>query len=130
MTTTTTTLNNNTITITTTKTINANDFWESIIGSDFYGCTDFVAPNSLTTNDKKMSITLKYFDVNNGVDENGYYKTIREVIKLEQLVTAYSTLLANNQTHCGGYRLDDVENHDSCFAYLVLQQACYGEVMF
>ena len=125
---TTTTLDNNTITITTTHTLNANEFWEAIIGSDFYGCSDFVAPSSLTTNEKKMSITLKYFDVNNH-DENGYYKTIREIITLEKLVIAYNTLLTDNQTHCGGHALD-VDDYDGCFAYLVLQQACYGEIMF
>jgi hypothetical protein len=120
---------NNTITITTTHTLNTDEFWEAITGSDFYGCSDFVAPSSLTTNETKKSITLKYFDVNNGVDENGYYKTIREIITLEKLVIAYNTLLTDNQTHCGGHALD-VDDYDSCFAYLVLQQACYGEIMF
>jgi hypothetical protein len=121
-------VNHNTLLVTTTRTINTDDFFDAILGSDFYGCSDFVAPSSLTTNNKKKSITLKYFDVNNH-DENGYYKTIREVITLEKLVIAYNTLLTDNQTHCGGHALD-VDDYDSCFAYLVLQQACYGEIMF
>ena len=120
---TTTTLDNNTITITTTHTLNANEFWEAITGSDFYGCSDFVAPSSLTTNEKKMSITLKYFDVNND------YKPVRKIITLEELVIAYNTLLNDNQTHCGGHSLN-YHDYDSCFGYLVLQQACYGEIMF
>jgi hypothetical protein len=123
-----TTLDNNTITITTTHTLNANEFWEAITGSDFYGCDDFVVPSSLTTNEKKMSITLKYFDVNN-FDENGHYRTIREVITLEKLVIAYNTLLNDNQTHCGGHSLN-YHDYDGCFGYLVLQQACYGEIVF
>lgn len=126
--TTTTTLDNNTITLTTTRTLDVNEFWEAITGSDFYGCSDFVAPSSLTTNEKKMSITLKYFDVNN-FDKDGYYKTIRKIIKLDELVIAYSTLLNDNQTHCGGHALT-VDEYDGCFGYLVLQQACYGEIMF
>ena len=120
---TTTTLDNNTITITTTHTLNANEFWEAIIGSDFYGCSDFVAPSSLTTNEKKMSITLKYFDVNND------YKPVRKIITLEELVIAYNTLLNDEQTHCGGHSLN-YHDYDGCFGYLVLQQACYGEIMF
>lgn len=126
--TTTTTINDNTITITTTRTLNVDEFWEAITGSDFYGCSDFVAPSSLTTNETKKSITLKYFDVNN-FDKDGYYKTIREVITLEKLVTAYNTLLNDEQTHCGGHSLN-YHDYDGCFGYLVLQQACYGEIMF
>ena len=122
-------INHNTLLITTTHTINTDEFWEAITGSDFYGCSDFVAHSSLTTNETKKSITLKYFDVNNGVDENGYYKTIKETLTIEKLVIAYNTLLDDNQTHCGGHSLN-YHDYDGCFAYLVLQQACYGEVMF
>lgn len=127
--TTTTTINDNTITITTTHTLVANEFFEAITGSDFYGCSDFVAPRSLTTNEKDMSITLEYFDVNNGVDDEGYYRTIKETLTLEKLVIAYNTLLNDEQTHCGGHSLN-YHDYDGCFGYLVLQQACYGEIMF
>lgn len=125
----TTALNNNTITITTTHTLVADEFFDAIIGSDFYGCTDFVEPNSLTINEKDMSITLSYYDVNNGVNDEGYYNTITETITLEKLVIAYNNLLNDNQTHCGGHSLN-YHDYDGCFGYLVLQQACYGTLMF
>ena len=123
----TTTIANDTITITTT--INATDFFNAVIGSDFYGCTDFVAPRSLSVNENKKTITLSYFDVNNGVDENGDYNTIKETLSLKKLAIAYNNLVSNKQTHCGGHTLD-VDDYDGCFGYLVLQQACYGELMF
>jgi hypothetical protein len=123
----TTTIANNTITITTT--INATDFFNAITGSDFYGCNDFVAPQSLSVDEENKTITLSYYDVNNGVDENGYYNTITETLTLEKLAIAYNTLVSNNQTHCGGHSLT-VEDSDSCFGYMVLQQSCYGELMF
>lgn len=121
------TINNNTITI--SHTLNANEFFDAITGSDFYGCTDFVATRSLSVNNKNKTITLSYFDVNNGLDDEGYYKTIKETLTLEKLAIAYNTLLNDNQTHCGGHSLN-YHDYDGCFAYLVLQQACYGEVMF
>jgi hypothetical protein len=126
---TTTTINNNTIAITTT--LNATDFFNAITGSDFYGCTEFVAPRSLSVNEKKKTITFRYYDLTSGSDEYGdYNKTIRTVVTLEQLANAFSQLVQNNQTHCGGYPLSNLENADACLCFMVLQQAIYGELMF
>jgi hypothetical protein len=117
-----------TTTITISKVINTDTLFEAVIGSDFYGCTDFIVPRSLTVNENKKTITCKYFDVDN-LDSNGYYKQMRVVLTIASLVNAYSNLLANNQTHCGGHRLD-VEDYDGCFGYFVLQQAIYGKINF
>jgi hypothetical protein len=117
-----------TTTITITKEINNTEFFDAITGSDFYGCTDFVVPRTLDYNEDTQIITLQYLDVDN-LDENGYYKELPCVLNIEQLLNAYATLLKNNQTHCYGHRLDH-EDYDGCFAYLVLQQAIYGQINF
>ena len=121
-----TTINNNTITL--TKTINADELFGAVIGSDFYGCTDFIVPRSLDYDETKYTITLKYFDTDN-LDENGYWKERTKTLTLKKLANAFNELLNNNQTHCSGHSLD-VNDYDACFAYLVLQQAIYGELKF
>ena len=121
-------INNNAITITTKKEISATDFFDAITGSDFAGCNDYVVPRSLDYDENKLTISLKYYDVNN-CDENGYWKTRTKKLTLKKLVTAFAELQNDNQTHCSGHSLD-VNDYDGCFAYLVLQQAIYGKVEF
>ena len=128
MTMTTIAINNNAITLTTKKEISATDFFGAIVGSDFYGCTDYVVPRSLDVDENKLTISLKYYDVNN-YDENGYWKTRTKTLTLKKLVTAFAELQNSNQTHCSGHSLD-VDDYDGCFGYLVLQQAIYGELHF
>jgi hypothetical protein len=122
----TTTITNNTIKI--TKQINADDFFNAIIGSDFYGCQDYVVPRSLVVNEKNKSLSLKYYDLDN-LDSNGYYKTLKKTLSLKKLANAYATLLQNNYTHCSNYALD-VDDYDGCFGYLVIQQALYNTIEF
>jgi hypothetical protein len=118
-----------TTTITLNKVINTTDLFNAVIGSDFYGCTDYVVPRSLDYNEEKQIITCKYFDVANALTKDGYYKERNKTITIKQLANAYQTLLQNNQTHCGGHSLN-VDDYDGCFGYLVLQQAIYGELHF
>ena len=126
-TTTTTKVNNNTITI--SQTISVDELFDSVIGSDFYGCTDFVVPRSLSVDETTKKIALKYLDVDK-YDSNGHYIERKKTITIKQLANAYATLVQNNQTHCGNYAIADLENSDGCFGYLVLQQAIYGQLHF
>ncbi len=127
----TTTLNktNNTIAITTTKTINVDEMFESLIGSDFHGCTRFVVPRSLEVDESLKKIRLKYLDVSQ-LDENNYFVERTKTLSLNAIVNAFAELVANEQSHCGNYLLSDLDHSDSCFAFLVLQQAIYGELHF
>ena len=126
-TTTTATVRNNTITI--AQTISVDELFDSVIGSDFYGCTDFIVPRSLSVDETTKKIACKYLDVDN-LDTNGYYIERKKTITIKQLANAYAHLVQNNQTHCGNYAIADLENSDGCFGYLVLQQAIYGQLHF
>jgi hypothetical protein len=126
-TTTTATVRNNTITI--SQTVTTDELFDSVIGSDFYGCTDFIVPRSLEVDETNKKISFKYLDVDN-LDSNGYYIERKKTITINKLATAYSQLVQNNQTHCGNYAIADLENSDGCFGYLVLQQAIYGKLNF
>jgi hypothetical protein len=123
----TTTVRNNTITI--SQTISVDELFESIIGSDFYGCTDYIVPRTLSVDESLKKIRFKYLDTS-AEDENGYYVQRNKTLSIKQLAIAFGELVANNQTHCGNHSIADIENSDSCLAHLVLQQAIYGELQF
>ena len=48
----------------------------------------------------------------------------------KQITDAFVSGVELGLTHCGGYRVEDLENADACTSDLVLQMAVYGEIVW
>ena len=51
-------------------------------------------------------------------------------LTFQQIADGFSRAMRLGVTHCGNYRIDDLDNADACSADLVLQMAVYGEIVW
>jgi len=98
------------------------EIWEALVGSDFATCQDFLTFVLGCDHDKPSDINLGY---RGGLDEE-----LEITLTFDDIKEAYDRAIYGGETHCGGYLLADLDNSDACFAYIVLQYAIYGEVVF
>jgi hypothetical protein len=108
-------------TVTITRTIDATEFWSSIMGS-----TEFMGEQWLKVRyhgdsdwDKPGSVTIT---ADNGEEE------VTKTLHIEDLVQAYEAVIAKPYYHCGG--TVDIYNMDECASDIVLQQAVFGDVIY
>jgi len=57
-------------------------------------------------------------------------KVIKKWLTPNQIGQAFGKCVELGLTHCGGYRVEDLENADACTSDLVLQMAVYGEIVW
>ena len=101
--------------------INTEDFWDALTGADFGNCQDFVTVIGRWESDVPSGLAFTHLNK----DDDGESETY---LTLEQMKAGYVKALENGDSHCGeSLNLDDP---DACFAYIVLQYALYGEVVF
>lgn len=101
--------------------IDTEEFWEAMTGSGFSNCQDFLT--GIEGESLRTPSPLNFTHLNK--DDNGESETY---LTIEQMKNAYIKALINGESHCGeSLNLDDP---DACFAYIVLQYAIYGEVVF
>lgn len=55
---------------------------------------------------------------------------INKILTPGDICQAFAHLVKNGWNHCSRYPLSDLENADACTSDLVLQQACYGDVIW
>ncbi len=108
-------------TVTITRTIDAVEFWSSIMGS-----TEFMGEQWLKVKyhgesdwDKPGSVIIT---ADNGEEE------VSKTLTIEVLVQAYEAVIAKPYYHCGG--TVDIDNMDECASDIVLQQAVFGDVIY
>lgn len=115
----------NTLTLTTKTTINLNELFDAIIGSDFADC-HFIVPRTVVVDTYNQAVSFKFWkdDIyGSGITP----ESRRYTITYKELVTAYTKLLQENRTHCGGYSFAELDSPDSCFANYILQYALWNE---
>ncbi len=109
-------------TVTITRTMDAKEFWSSIMGSTefigeqwvkvrYHGDADWDVPGIVT-------ITA----------EDGDGEQTSKSLTIEDLVQAYEAVIAKPYYHCGG--TVDIDNMDECASDIVLQQAVFGDVIY
>jgi hypothetical protein len=109
-------------TVTITRTIDAKEFWSSVMGSTefinewwlkvkYHGDATWEVPGTVT-------ITA----------DNGEGEAIAKSLTIEDLVKAYEAAIAKPYYHCGG--TIDIDNMDECASDIVLQLAMFGDVVY
>ena len=115
----------NTLTLTTKTTINLNELFDVIIGSDFANC-HFIVPRTVVVDTYNQAVSLKFWK--DDIYGSGTSRESRRyTLTFKELVTAYTKLLQENKTHCGDYSFADLDSPDSCFAEYILQYALFGK---
>lgn len=106
----------------------ANELWSDVFGS-LGGFLDHSWLHSIHyytgAADRHGLVELTIDNPAPEFDEEAIHMTKR--LKVEDLATAYSKLMNDNYTHCGGCELDDP---DACTADAILQVAVYGELVY
>jgi len=57
-------------------------------------------------------------------------KVIKKWLTPNQIGQAFGKCVELGLTHCGSYRVEDLENADACTSDLVLQMAVYDEIVW
>lgn len=134
-----------TIDIETVITVNLDDLWKALWGSDGSGirywcdCTatpDGGYPSIWMENLDPVPSTLAYHDCEECVSDysddlptNHMDKPCWHTVSIESLARAYVTLKTKGQTHCGNYPLD-IDDSDECLQDLVLQYAIFNDIVY
>ena len=123
----TTTISNDKVSVTTEY--DTKEIWNALVGSDFANTYHWISAIAITdhlnisTLNKPTDLTIRYTEPTSGADSLA-------IITPKEIYLAFAQLVNKKQTHCGGYQISDLDNSDSCFADLVVQQALFGEIVF
>lgn len=109
-------------------TVNAQDLWEAVLGSGFYGCGPWwQSIEFLGDADYSVMGEVKV-GVSNPDDED---KVLYKILSVRDFASALEKLMLNKQTHCGGYSVDnDIQNWDACCSDFITQVAIFGEIIY
>jgi hypothetical protein len=118
-----------TATVKVTKEYDESKIWDALVGSDFVGCQDFIATMSCDWEDKWAPFPITYY-LTDKRNKEGYYEEETRIFTKAQIFAGFKKAVQSDSRHCGGHSIDDLEDYDACFAYIVLQFAIYGEVLF
>ena len=113
----------NKVVIITTTEYDKLDIWTSLTGSGFTGSLNsWITDIDFDTWYDPCPLTITYLDISDNIQ--------KKVVTFHDVCLAFTELVNQNITHCGGYAINDIENADSCFADLVLQQVVFGEIVY
>ena len=84
-------------------------YWIEAVGNANKGSIDLEVPQDLTILDTEEQVWI--------------------LVTKQDLMDAYEAVLESGMTHCGGYTFD-LEDPDACFGDIILQHACWGEVIY
>jgi hypothetical protein len=119
-----------------TTSIDMSDLWEAVWGSDgsgvTYWCTKIRKPDGgdidLWVNNEAGELVGNPQDFMLQSYDESHDDYEWHTITLRQLADAYGKALNNGETHCGvSLSFDD---SDACFGDIVLQYACFGEMIY
>ena len=99
------------------------DIWEALVGSDFATCQDYITFVLGATSDEPCELNIGYLAEPAEVE-------VETTLTFNEIKLALAKAIASGETHCGGYEIADLDNSDACFAYIVLQYALYGTVVY
>jgi hypothetical protein len=63
-------------------------------------------------------------------DPENNSKLVNKVLTPLDITSAFARVVENGFTHCSGYPIQNLDYADACTSDLVLQQACYGEIIW
>ena len=117
-------------------TVDVNELWESVWGSDgsgiTYWCTKIRQADGesidLWVQDDKGNLVGNPQDFMLEVYDEAQDESEWHTITLRQFVDAYGKALSAGETHCGVSL--SYEDADACFGDIVLQYACFGEMVY
>jgi len=102
---------------------NDQDIWEALTGSEFATCQDFLTFVLGSNANEPSDLNVGYLSQPNDVE-------VETTLTFDDIKLALTKAIADNMTHCGGYEIANLDDSDACFAYIVLQYALYGTVVF
>lgn len=115
--------------MTTTETLGITDITVTLSynGAEIYEMATFadrrVSPwiHSMTTSeDGSLALVIE--------EDTGEVRNV--VLTFEQIAEGFTRAVRLGLTHCGNYRIDDLDNSDACSSDLILQMAVYGEIVW
>lgn len=99
----------------------------SFNGSEIYEMATFVdrrvSPwiHSMTTSENgSLALVIE--------EDTGEMRNV--ALTFGQIAEGFRRAVRLGVTHCGNYRIDDLDNSDACSADLILQLAVYGEIVW
>ena len=116
-------------TVIVTKEYELDEIWEALTGSDFAGCQDFIVTMSCDWTKPWETFPVTHYNPRK-LDKDGDYRVMTTQVTKEMLLEGFKKMVNSGMTHCGRYPLDDLEDHDACFAHALLQFTLYGEITF
>ena len=123
---------------TVTNKVSYNDLWDAVWGSDGAGMTYWASEVQKPNGD---AIQLyKYVSNPNGSKDvipnpqdfrvwDDYEERWHQVT-LEDLANGYRLACETKAMHCGGCRVDDLEDPDACTGDVIIQLAIFKEVVY
>ena len=106
-----------------TKVYNYSDVWNALVGSDFVGLSHWIESLDCDWEKKYEEFPVTHLSQD---DET----SVTTIVTSGMIVDGFKKAVIEDETHCGGCRISDLENPDSCFADVILQYAIFGELVF
>lgn len=100
------------------------EIWDALVCSEFAGCDSFLRGVMGNQLDTPNDIEFTY------IDQEDEETELEKLVTFADIQTAFAKVVNNKETHCSGTPVENLENSDACFAYVVLQYVLYGEVVF